>query len=427
MALNSSFSRVLKHGALAFLFRGFGALAAFVMTLVAARILTKDDAGDFFLAIAIVSLLAPISILGLQTLSLRLIGAAHAEGDLPVIDGFFKRSFLIAFVSAGFVASLIYLASPFLAEHVFSKPNFALILRTISPAILFLGLGILVSRQLQAIGRTGPSVYILSIGVPTLFCVLALFTTDGNGLLLSLFYVISAVVNLALGVYIWRLHVPDQNRVVQRAPKQSMLSACGSLWIVSVMELCILWSGQIFSGIWAQPSDLADLSVAQRTANLVSMIFIAINLIIAPRIAGMYKQGRMDELKTLVRQSVRLIVAVSLPALLLLVLLSDRIMLLFGPKFISAGSLLVILSFGQLVNAATGPVGYLLTMTGHEKDMRNVTLWVGASSIFFGALLTNKYGVYGAAFSTAAAVAIQNLSATYIVKKRLGFNPLSIF
>ena len=82
---------------------------------------------------------------------------------------------------------------------------------------------------------------------------------------------------------------------------------------------------------------------------------------------------------------------------------------------------------GQVINVITGSVGYLLNMTGHEKDMRNVVLFSGPLAIVLAFSLTSHFGLMGAAYATAISVATQNLLAVWMVKKRLGFNTLNIF
>ena len=64
-----------------------------------------------------------------------------------------------------------------------------------------------------------------------------------------------------------------------------------------------------------------------------------------------------------------------------MVLFSGVIMRFFGAGFESGAGLLVIIAVGQLINVATGSVSFLLNMTGHERDMRNVTMLSGPVTI----------------------------------------------
>jgi O-antigen/teichoic acid export membrane protein len=79
---------------------------------------------------------------------------------------------------------------------------------------------------------------------------------------------------------------------------------------------------------------------------------------------------------------------------------------------------------GQAVNVITGSVGYLLTMSGNERDLRFVTILSGITVVILTCTLTPLYGAIGATVATAFSLAMQNLMAVYFVKKRLGFNTL---
>jgi len=75
----------------------------------------------------------------------------------------------------------------------------------------------------------------------------------------------------------------------------------------------------------------------------------------------------------------------------------------------------------------SGSVGYLLNMTGHEKDMRNVMTINAILSVVLALILNPIYGAIGSALGTAIGVASTNLMAVGLVKKRLGFSTISIF
>lgn len=99
-------------------------------------------------------------------------------------------------------------------------------------------------------------------------------------------------------------------------------------------------------------------------------------------------------------------------------------MQLFGKEFIAAAPLLITLSLGQLINVATGSVGFLLLMSGHEKTMKYITIVSGVISIALLIVLSQSHGVLGAAWAIAVGLAIQNLAALYFVKRYLGFFPV---
>jgi O-antigen/teichoic acid export membrane protein len=120
---------------------------------------------------------------------------------------------------------------------------------------------------------------------------------------------------------------------------------------------------------------------------------------------------------------------IALPIVILVCAFPSFIMSAFGKGFTDQAGIwiLCILSIGQFINVITGSVQYLLMMSGHERDIRNITIINGIFALLLAIILTPFYGAVGAAVATSVAVASQNLMAVGMVKKRLGFNTLAIW
>jgi O-antigen/teichoic acid export membrane protein len=177
-------------------------------------------------------------------------------------------------------------------------------------------------------------------------------------------------------------------------------------------------------GIWEDAQAVAFFATAQRTAMLTSFILFAVNTIAAPKFAAMHAANDMQGVRRMAIMSVRMMLLVAVPTTLFIFLLPEWLMSMFGEGFSAAATALMILAAGQFVNIATGSVGYLLSMTGLEKKVRDNVLISGAVSVLLGLILIPIYGVIGAAVAYACGVASQNLLGVYQVKKHLGFNTL---
>ena len=160
---------------------------------------------------------------------------------------------------------------------------------------------------------------------------------------------------------------------------------------------------------------------------LTSFILFAVNTIAAPKFAAMHAAGDSKGLEKMAIFSVRMMLVVAVPAVSFILLFPEWLMSMFGEEFRAAAPALMILALGQFVNIATGSVGYLLSMTGNEKKVRDNVLISGLVSIGLGVLLIPNQGVMGAAIAYAAGVASQNLLGVYQVKKQLGFNTLAFW
>jgi O-antigen/teichoic acid export membrane protein len=85
--------------------------------------------------------------------------------------------------------------------------------------------------------------------------------------------------------------------------------------------------------------------------------------------------------------------------------------------------MLIALLFGQVVSAAVGSVGYLMTMTGHQRDAARVYACVAVGHVGLNAIAIPLLGALGAAVATAASISIWNLWLHSLVVKRLGIHP----
>ena len=406
--------------AVAFVVRIAAALAAFLLTLVIARTLGPEQSGYYFLAFSIVAILAALSRLGLDNTLVRLIGA-----DTTQATTILKK----AIVMAGFASlicsfCLFALAEP-LALLLFQKAELTSVIKFISLGVTGLALLTLVGNTLQGLGRIVPSILVTGVILNfSLIVVLLLIkptTADFLSGVFALFSVLTALVGFVMFLR------PHLARSEGEIGYRGILQSCMPLLLVVLMQQLVQWSGLFISGVYLEPESVSLLACAQRTAMLVSFVLVAVNLVVAPRFALLYKQGALAELENLALTSVKLVTVLALPVILIMVCFPDTVMLLFGPEFVDGAQLLQILATGQFLNAICGSVGILLIMSGNERDVRNVVLISGIFALLTVWTLTAFFGESGNALGTAMAVAGQNLMTVFLVRKRLGFNTLAVW
>jgi O-antigen/teichoic acid export membrane protein len=157
---------------------------------------------------------------------------------------------------------------------------------------------------------------------------------------------------------------------------------------------------------------------------LTSFVLIAISSVVAPQFAALYAQDKYVELTRLAQQSAFWALLVASPMLLVLLAFPEFVLGLFGASFEKGALPLRILAGGQLVNVATGLVGSLLVMTGHEKYIRNNIMVCALLNLAGNLILVPAYGAAGAAASTAFSLGFMNLVSWLLVLKKLRVNTL---
>ena len=128
-----------------------------------------------------------------------------------------------------------------------------------------------------------------------------------------------------------------------------------------------------------------------------------------PIIAELHAKGEMQKLTSMFKLVTKWTITLSLPIFGIATLFSIPILGISGESFVAAWPLLIALSIGNMVNAGTGSVGYMLLMTGHQKLSFLNSLVAVVFNVAFNIVLTPRYGAMGTAISTGLAYTIVNL------------------
>jgi len=172
-------------------------------------------------------------------------------------------------------------------------------------------------------------------------------------------------------------------------------------------------------------SEIGLFSAAARTAGLVSFILIAVNMVFVPTIAALWTEQDINKLGRVYRNMTKWTITVSVPICAGLALCAPGVLGMFGPGYRAAALPLALLCLGELVNAATGSVGYLLMMTGNERLVLRNAIGVTAVSFILAAFVAPRYGYVGVAAVQAVVVAGFNLLMLYQVWVTLKVHPFS--
>ena len=404
--------------------RGGGGLAAFLSSVLVARSLGDVQAGLYFLAFALLNILAVVGRFGLDKTVLRRVSIGSFSHSAGAVKGVILFAFSAVFAGSFFFAALLFLAADFVAATVFSKPELALSLRYIALATPMASLCAICAEALQGLHKFVASMFISAIS-PAVWLVILLFLMQLYGNSLSSTAAcqalwLSYVLTFLFAIYFLRGSIAPSISTTRPAQNE-VLESCMPLYVVDMMAIAVLWAGQLLAGHWLAPQDQACLAAAQRTASLASLLLMALNMIVAPRFAALHHQGHSDALRRLAQGSTLAVTFLAIPLVLLMCLIPEQVMSIFGAGFNRAAIVLPILAFGQLINAMTGSVGYLLSMSGHERDLRDITLISGLCAMLLPLLLLPVWGVVGAAVSTVIALSLQNILALLKVRRRLGF------
>ncbi len=400
------------------------AVIGLILTISITNYFTKDQAGNFLLGLSIIIILNVASRLGLDLVILRTL---TSETDENVRQTKMNRGLVWIGIFSSTLAVLLFVLSDIISTKIFSEPALSAPLKWFFLTIPMTAIHFYISSAMLSKNRSVISVVYQNLGPYSIF--LLLF---GSHVMLgyipdisdaAMFYFFSSLLISISSVLFWfkvmknRFFLPS----LRDAP---LATSAAHLWLAGCMQVLVHWSGVIVAGIFVSSTELAYFSSAHRLALFFSFGLMVMNMIVAPRYSELWAAQNVAQLANLARNVSRALIALTLPAVILASLFAGFIMSFFGDGYENASIFLQILIWGQFVNVATGSVGHLLTMTGHEKDYQITTACSAVLTLIVLFLLTDQFGAVGTAIGTAVGVSLQNICAAFVVRARLGFFPV---
>ena len=185
----------------------------------------------------------------------------------------------------------------------------------------------------------------------------------------------------------------------------------------------IFWADLYVLARLASSFEVGVYAAAVRAAQVILLFLASVNLMFSPFVADLYARGDRDRLGALYKSLTRWVLAASIPIIVVLVSAPGPILRLFGGEFEAGRTALVILAVGQLVNVATGSVGFILIMVGRTGWDLAVQAAALALDVLVAATLIPHLGMRGAAVAGAVTMAISNVARLALVRRFVGIQP----
>ncbi|MFQ5550830.1 MAG: oligosaccharide flippase family protein [Gemmatimonadales bacterium] len=192
--------------------------------------------------------------------------------------------------------------------------------------------------------------------------------------------------------------------------------------LMAGMHLLILQTDVLILGLYVSKSEVGAYGAASRLALFATFGTSAINTIAAPMIASMSTADR-PALQQVLSYAATGIFVFAILSWLGVVLFGDWMLSFFGPGFPLAFPALIVLVTGQLVNALTGSIGVVLSMTGHQRLLSALMVFPTIGNILLNLAFVRSYGMVGAAIASAVSLAIWNVSLVFLARKKTGVDP----
>lgn len=195
--------------------------------------------------------------------------------------------------------------------------------------------------------------------------------------------------------------------------------------IPAAMLLALIYQeDRLILGHLVEPQVLGVYALAATLAMYLHSVGTLAYTMLLPRLSRFYDQGFKDELGKLIDMSQRLFLDLMGPTLVCLALLGKEIVvLLAGPAYAPAGSLLLVLGLGVAVNRLFGPyevVFYLVRRSYWVTGVNAFSCLTIAAGVAVGARYADAFG---AACGMVVAVICNNLLLTFASRRFMRVAP----
>ena len=404
------------------------AAAGFVANVLIARALGATGAGTYFIAITCVTAFAVIGRSGTDVAALRAISGHLHRGWHRSASGVetwaWGRLFRWSVLSWTTLAVFAW----FVAPAAFGEPELGLPLLVASTAVVPIGVLSLLSEVLKARGRMTWGMAVQSLLVPlgmVAGMALLLWTGRTDPALAAGAYVVATSVTAVVGwILLRRVRTAlseARGEPLRTEEVTDLRTSSTAFMVIAMQNLVVSLTDTVMLGVLADATAVGLYGVALRVTSLGNLALAAVNGVVGPRFAGLAATGDRDALRRVARTSTRAMAGASLAMFAALIAFREPILALFGEEFVAAQGAFVVLSLGQLIVLGTGPVAYLLMMSGHQRFHRNGLTVAALANVILNVLLIPPFGILGAAIATAVSLGIKNLATLVYVRLRLGF------
>lgn len=414
------------------LLKGFNTLATFATAILLARALGVEHYGIYAYAISWITLLGVFAKAGIDQVMVRNIAVYHQAGDWAHIRGMLRFGLglvstagVLSALAAAALAWLLHADAPAMRNALWIA---CLLLPLQAITVPFgaaqNGLRQVVNAQLPGL-LIVPLAFLLAIGVMYWLLPAPGFTAD------QALAVRVAAVAIGLGA---------ATLLLRRGLRQAGFPASlpkpqyqAGQWWRSAVPLVLMGSmfmvnanaDILMLGALAGAAEAGVYKVATRGAELLTLTIAIIGAPLGPLIARLHATGDHQKLQSVIRRVAWL---AFLPTACLggFFLFNGALFLrIFGVEYAGpeAVSALQMLTFGQLIHVAVGPVGLLLLMTGQERDAA-ASLTAGALlNVILNTFFIPAWGGVGAAAATTISTSVFASLMLWLVIKRLHINP----
>lgn len=414
---------VTRGAATTFLIQVVGAGLLYLMQILLARWLGASQYGQYTYAIAWVNLLVIPASVGFDSAIIRFVPEYSVDQEGGLLRGVMVRGYQIA-LSGGTLVALIGISVVLLLWRRVQYAPVLVAAMGLTPIRVLMKLQTGIGRGLKSmVVAYAPQKLLRPLLIMGAIGFLVMTQEDVGAVAALVCTIIAGIGVVLVQGGMLKKQVPDY--VLSSSPEfttKKWIRVALPLLLISGFVMLLGRTDVIMLGLLEEARGVGIYNVASRTATLITFVLTSVNSIAGPTISSLYSEGKMEKLQKLATSVVHYIFWPSVLIAVAIVLLSGYILALFGTEFVEAKKVLAILAAGQVINAASGSVGYFMNMTGHQDESAWVFGTTAVLNVILNAVAIPAFGVVGAAVATSTSMAVWNIWLNILVFNRIGIH-----
>lgn len=419
--LSLKMGSVFRQGAVLFVGNILVFGGGFFFKIYLARTVGADGVGLFALGESLMVFALVFSVWSLDQTVFRFIPQFIASHEVERVRRIIWGSCWHVIVWSVLTAAILLVTRNFWADRVFNNAAFALALvffALMLPARSFAMVVRMIARSYREVVRVVAIQTFICFPLKVALSVLLIAAGWGlSGWLAgeAVSYLVSAAL---LGWLAFHL-TPVQARKPQMVLRleRAVYAFTGTMIGRTLLLAASSNLGTFLLGLFLRAKEVGIYSISITIVTLLSTLQSTVNGAFGPHIPELYSTGRSGELVELYYRITRWNLIIILPLIVLFIVMAKEVLGVFGPEFSMGAKVLTTLAVGQLFNVGTGPVGLLLTMTGHERAVvvgLAAQLAITVPLLFF---LLPVMGLWGAGIAWSLGTIALYLGLYYYAKK----------
>lgn len=400
----------------------FGIIFSLSISIFLGRTIGAEGIGLLSISKQFVGFILIICLLGINLVLVKEIAISKSKNDLLAIGQTMNTVYFFNGTISLLLTTLLIFATPWIANSIFNNSDLEFPLLISILVIPFQLFSRLFGSALLGFNKVWQSSLVdnvLSTFISiSLLSIVYYFNNESINLnSVAIIYAISRIITMCVVGFYWRLtfnYKVGKDLIIGKLLKTSM-----PLFVVSLSSFFIFKIDSLILGAFIDAKAVGVFAVAASISLLSNFLLQISSKAISPRFAVLYKENKINELQVLIKQVTKILIFLGGTFFLINLFFGSTILGLWGEEFKSGYYILLILTFSQAYNICTGPAGSLLMMSGFEKILMKLNIYLVIFSVLLGFLSAYFYGVIAFAISTAVIRIISNSIKILLVKKKI--------